>query len=47
MIHSSLTNRSQYVAYNGIESNVLYIMCGVPMGSIIGPLLFIIYMNDI
>ena len=44
---SNLTDRSLYVAYNGVESKVLSIIYGVPQGSILGPLLFIIYMNDI
>ena len=43
---SYLTDRS-HVAYNGVESKVLPIICGVPQGSIFGHLLFNIYMNDI
>ena len=46
-IESYLTGRTQYVIFDGEESEVRTVQCGVPQGSILGPLLFILNMNDI
>ena len=43
---SYLSYRSQYVEYNNTISERKYIHHGVPQGSILGPLLFILYVND-
>lgn len=47
LIASYLNGRRQFVSLRGVSSDTVLITCGVPQGSILGPILFLIYINDL
>ena len=47
LFESYLKNRKHYPVVHGVSSGMEIVTCGVPQGSTLGPLLFILYMNDL
>src|SRR6218665_922837 len=46
-LRSYLLDHRQSVFYDGVSSSVCHLVCGVPQGSVLGPLLFLLYTADV
>ena len=44
---SNLSSRNQFVSIDGYDSGIVTINCSIPQGSVLGPLIFLLYINDL